>query len=49
MRLRTVAEKELKKLSVTGGDRLWVPSVEAKDMALTGLARKVLAKAGLLD
>ena len=31
-----------------GGERRWVPLVEAAGMALTGLARKVLSRAHLL-
>jgi len=49
VRVRTVTEKELKRLTVVGGERRWVRGVDAKDIALTGLARKVLKKAGLLS
>ena len=35
-------------MTVSGGERRWVPLREAAEMALTGLARKVLARAHLL-
>ena len=49
VRVRGVAEKEMKKLTVAGGEHRWVPLEEAKGMALTGLTRKVLKKADLMS
>jgi A/G-specific adenine glycosylase len=49
VRIRTVLEEDLDTLTVHGGERRWVPVEEAGQMALTGLARKVLARARLLD
>jgi hypothetical protein len=43
-----VAEGDLELLTVSGGERRWVALGEATGMALTGLARKVLTRAGLL-
>jgi A/G-specific adenine glycosylase len=48
VRIRTVLEGEIDALTVPGGDRRWVPLGEAAQMALTGLARKVLTRAHLL-
>jgi len=48
VRVRSVSVKEIGKVTLKGGERRWVRLNEAKDMALTGLARKVLTKAGLL-
>jgi A/G-specific adenine glycosylase len=48
VRIRAVPEEGVKKLTVAGGERRWVPLTEAGEMALTGLARKVLARARLL-
>jgi len=48
VRIRTVFEDEVEALTVRGGERRWVPLREAGRMALTGLARKVLARAHLL-
>jgi A/G-specific adenine glycosylase len=48
VRIRTVFEDDVEKLLAPGGERRWVPLGEAAGMALTGLARKVLARARLL-
>jgi A/G-specific adenine glycosylase len=48
VRVRTVFEDDVDALTVAGGGRRWVPLHEAEGMALTGLARKVLARAHLL-
>jgi A/G-specific adenine glycosylase len=48
VRIRTVSEDDVEALTVPGGLRRWVPLDKAAGMALTGLARKVLARAGLL-
>jgi A/G-specific adenine glycosylase len=48
VRIRTVAEDEVELLTVAGGERRWVALSEAAGMALTGLTRKVLSRAGLL-
>lgn len=48
VRIRTVFEDDIASLTVEGGERRWVPLREAAGMALTGLARKVLARAHLL-
>ncbi|MGC9225201.1 MAG: A/G-specific adenine glycosylase [Terracidiphilus sp.] len=48
VRIRTVFEDDVEEMTVTGGERRWAPLREAAGMALTGLARKVLARAHLL-
>ena len=48
VRIRTVFEDDAGTMTVVGGERLWVPLNKAADMALTGLARKVLTRAHLL-
>jgi len=48
VRIRTVAEDDVKLLTVVGGERRWVALSEAAGMALTGLTRKVFSRAGLL-
>jgi A/G-specific adenine glycosylase len=48
VRIRTVFEDDVAALTVAGGERRWVPLQDAAGMALTGLARKVLARAHLL-
>jgi hypothetical protein len=48
VRIRTVFEDDVEALTIPGGDRRWVPLQDAAGMALTGLARKVLARAHLL-
>jgi A/G-specific adenine glycosylase len=47
VRVRTVFEDDAEGLTVPGGERHWVPLGEAAGMALTGLTRKVLARAHL--
>jgi A/G-specific adenine glycosylase len=49
VRIRTLREEEVETLTVPGGARLWVPLADAGQMALTGLARKVLSRARLLS
>jgi A/G-specific adenine glycosylase len=48
VRIRTVFEDDVESMTVEGGERRWVPLREAAEMALTGLARKVLKRAHLL-
>jgi hypothetical protein len=48
VRIRTVFEDDVDALTVPGGLRRWVPLGQAANMALTGLARKVLTRARLL-
>jgi A/G-specific adenine glycosylase len=48
VRIRTVFEDDVETLTVTRGDRRWIPLSEAANMALTGLTRKVLKRAHLL-
>jgi len=49
VRIRTVYAGDIDTLTVAGGgERRWVPLGKAAGMALTGLARKVLARAHLL-
>jgi A/G-specific adenine glycosylase len=48
VRIRAVPEDEIDAMTVHGGLRRWVPLGKAAGMALTGLARKVLARAHLL-
>ncbi len=48
VRIRTVIENDIDTMTATGGTRRWVPLGEAAGMALTGLTRKVLARARLL-
>ena len=48
VRIRTVGEGDVELLTVAGGERRWVALSEAAGMALTGLARKVLTRAGLV-
>jgi len=49
VRIRTLREDEVDALTVPGGTRLWVPLPQLGQMALTGLARKVLSRARLLS
>jgi A/G-specific adenine glycosylase len=49
VRVRTLREEEVDSLTVPGGVRHWVPLAQAGQMALTGLARKVLSRARLLS
>jgi hypothetical protein len=48
VRIRVVFEDDIDTMTITGGERRWVPLREAADMALTGLTRKVLKRAHLL-
>ncbi|HMD76324.1 MAG TPA: hypothetical protein VKG86_03000, partial [Terracidiphilus sp.] len=48
VRVRTVFEDDIDAMTVAGGERRWIPLGEAACMALTGLTRKVLARAHLL-
>jgi A/G-specific adenine glycosylase len=48
VRIRTVFEDDVEAMTVPGGERRWVPLGVAAGMALTGLTRKVLARAHLL-
>jgi A/G-specific adenine glycosylase len=48
VRIRTVFEDDVDAMTVRGGVRRWVSLKDAATMALTGLARKVLARAHLL-
>jgi A/G-specific adenine glycosylase len=48
VRIRTVFEDDLEALTIAGGERRWVALNQAAGMALTGLTRKVLARAHLL-
>ncbi len=48
VRIRTVFEDDVEALTVAGGERRWVSLGQAAGMALTGLARKVLARTHLL-
>jgi len=49
VRVRTVAEKDVAQLALNGGERRWVKQKELGKLPLTGLARKVLAKVGILE
>jgi A/G-specific adenine glycosylase len=48
VRIRAAGEEEVELLTVVGGERRWVALDDAAGMALTGLTRKVLTRAGLL-
>jgi len=48
VRIRTVFENDVARLTAERGERRWVPLNAAAGMALTGLARKVLNRAHLL-
>jgi len=48
VRIRSVAVEDVETMTVAGGERRWVAPREAGNMALTGLARKVLMRARLL-
>ncbi len=45
VRIRTVFEDDVEAMTVAGGERRWVSLAAAAGMALTGLTRKVLARA----
>jgi len=48
VKVRVVAEADVDRLAVEGGERRWVRRKELLGLPLTGLARKVLAKMQLL-
>ena len=48
VRIQNVDESVLEELAATSEERRWVPLCEAAEMALTGLARKVLMRAHLI-
>ena len=48
VRIRTVFEDDVEALTVAAGERRWIELGAAAGMALTGLTRKVLARAHLL-
>jgi A/G-specific adenine glycosylase len=48
VRIRTVFEGDVAALTIHEGRRCWVPLINAANMALTGLTRKVLSRAHLL-
>jgi A/G-specific adenine glycosylase len=49
VRVRTLAEKDVAKLTVRSGKRRWVRLEELAALPLTGLTRKVLLRAHLMD
>ncbi len=49
VRIRTVLEDDVDALTLLQGNRRWVPLAEAGSVALTGLARKVLTRAHLVQ
>jgi hypothetical protein len=49
VRIRPVAAADVKAMTLPGGERRWVSLAEAGGMALTGLARKVLARLHLIS
>jgi A/G-specific adenine glycosylase len=49
VRIRTVQEADIDTFAVPSATRRWVPLVEAANLPLTGLARKVLMRAHLLS
>ena len=48
VRVCDLREDDVEGMTIHGGKRRWVPVGEAARMALTGLARKVLGRAGML-
>ena len=48
VRIRTVSEDDIPTLALPGQERRWVPLHQLEQLPLTGLARKVLARAHLL-
>jgi A/G-specific adenine glycosylase len=49
VRIRTVFEDDVRLATAAGGERRWISLGDASGMALTGLTRKVLVRAHLLD
>jgi A/G-specific adenine glycosylase len=49
VRVRNVLEDDVDALTVSAGERRWIPLDEAAGMALTGLTRKVLTRCRLLS
>ncbi len=49
VRIRTVFEDDVEAMTVAGGERGWFELGQAAEMALTGLTRKVLTRAHLLQ
>ena len=49
VRVHVLPPSELSLIANTGGAQRWIQLAEASTMALTGLARKVLTRAGLLQ
>ena len=48
VRVQAVAERDVARMAVDGGERRWVRRKELGTLPLTGLARKVLARVGLM-
>ncbi len=48
VRVRTIGAKQVRSLTVKGGERRWVRLEDAAQMPLTGLARKILMRLHLL-
>jgi A/G-specific adenine glycosylase len=48
VRIRSVSEDDVEAMTVASGPRRWILLIEAGEVALTGLARKVLTRAHLL-
>jgi len=49
VRIRTVSKDDVNAMTIASGKRRWVPLGKADTMALTGLTRKVLTRAHLLQ
>jgi A/G-specific adenine glycosylase len=49
VRIRNVRERDINRLTSRRGERRWVGSEDAAAMALTGLSRKALIRAKLLN
>jgi A/G-specific adenine glycosylase len=49
VRIRNVLEEDVDVLTISAGERRWIPINEAAGMALTGLTRKVLTRCRLLS
>ncbi len=48
VRVHCMAPRDISSVAANAAQQRWIPLVEASSMALTGLARKVLTRAGLL-